>query len=399
MKVLFITEQFPFPLHDGGNLRTYHILRGLAREHDVCLLSHQMLDGNTMTSEGLRRICKVHTVMEPPVWKRAVRNMYRRGIRSQSLYIVKNWSDRLLQAADKLVQSRDFDAIHFNSIDTACFAVERDWRQLKVFDTHNSFSSLVERAGEQASSWLWQKLYAREARQLRHLECAICRRVDRTLVCSHNDAEAYLRVAPGARIDVISNGVDTEFFRPRGDVEEQPGSLVFTGAMSYFPNDEGVLYFSREIMPLLSDIEPSVRFLIAGKDPSKQVARLHDGRTCVVTGEVDDVRRYVEQAQVYVVPLLTGSGTRLKILEAFAMGKAVVSTTQGAEGIPAKDDQELLLADNPQTFARQVRRLVQSRELRRRLGTNARRFVEEKYDWRSVHEKLLGVYREAALRH
>lgn len=396
MRILFLSEQFPFPLHDGGNLRTFHILRGLASAHEVWLLSQEMRSGGKAPQSALDGVRRVVTVKESPVWKRLLSNSLRPKISGRSLYILKNWSQPLLRAADRLLASENFDAIHFNSVDAACFTLARRWPQLKVYDTHNCFSSIMEQAGLRSRSRLMRRIYLREAEQLRRLEGAICDRMNATLVCSEDDAARFLSLGRNERVTIVPNGVDTEFFGEQPQVAEQPGALVFTGAMSYFPNDEAVRHFARAVMPRLADIDPPARLFVVGKNPSPAVAELHDGRSYVVTGEVDDVRPYLAQAQVVVVPLLTGGGTRLKILEAFAMGKAVVSTPRGAEGIPAEDGREILLADDAESFARHVRRLLRSAELRGELGRAAHRFVREHFDWRAIHRTLLNVYEQCA---
>ena len=392
MRILFVSEQFPYPLHDGGNLRTYHILRGLAREHDVWLVAHEA-DWDAREAEAaVDGFCRITTVPEPAPWKRVARNLVARGVRRYPLFVLKNWSQPLLRAADALVAAEPFDAIHLNMLDTACFALERRWPQHHVFDSHNCLSAMATRAATNNRSRWKRAIFAREASRLRDAERAVCQRMDVTLVCSDEDAALFGDLAPGASRAVVPNGVDTSFFADSGTTQEEPGNLVFVGTMGYFPNEEGARFFCREVMPLLQNGELSPRVYLVGKDPPASVRALDDGRSIIVTGRVEDVRPYVERAQVFVVPLRTGSGTRLKILEAFSMGKAVVSTSVGAEGIPARNGKEILLADDPETFAIQVQRLLESSELRQELGRAAHELVKETYDWTSISRQLLEVY-------
>ena len=392
MKILFVTECFPYPLDNGGNLRTYHILRGLAREHEVWLVSHRAKEYSDAASGALNGMCRITTVEEPPPWRRTLRSFVERGLRSYPLFVLKNWSAPLLRAVESLLEQHEFDVIHFNMLDTACYALEHNWSQYKVFDSHNCLSAMASLASQNRSGRLWRSIFGREAAKLRETERAVCRRMDQTLVCSSDDAALFRELDETASYVVVPNGVDTQYFQANGKVQEKPGTLVFVGTMGYYPNEEAALYFCRDVMPLLKDCKPSPRLVLVGKDPPASVRALHNGKSVVVTGRVEDVRPYLGRAQVVVVPLQTGSGTRLKILEAFSMGKAVVSTSLGAQGIPARDGKEILLADDPDTFAIQVRRLLESSELRQKLGHAAQELVKQTYDWTNVSRQLLEVY-------
>jgi sugar transferase (PEP-CTERM/EpsH1 system associated) len=394
MRILFITEQFPYPLHDGGNLRTYHILRSLAEEHEVWLVAHGTRESEEAGIAFLGNLCRIKVVAEPPVWRRVLGNVARHGIRSHPLFLVKNWSNAILRAADSLLDAHRFDAIHFNQLDTACFALARGWSQAKVFDTHNCLSLLAGRLSDNASGWFKRAVFAREAAKLRHVECEVCRRMDLSLVCSAEDENAFKSILDSGRYAVVPNGVDGSYYHHENDSSQEPGNIVFVGAMGYYPNEEAAIFFCREVMPLLADVRPPIRLFLVGQRPSARVRALHNGISVVVTGRVEDVRPYLARAQAVVVPLLTGGGTRLKILEAFAMGKAVVSTPQGAEGIPAADGKQILLASDPQSFAQAIRRVIASEALRSSLGQEACEFVREVYDWNCVSKLLLQFYRQ-----
>jgi polysaccharide biosynthesis protein PslH len=394
MRILFITEQFPYPLHDGGSLRTYHVLRGLAEQHDMHLLAHGP-KGDGAARDAVSKMCMVHTVDEPTTVQRVTYNVMRLGLHKYPLFLLKNWSFRLLTAADELLRRHDFDAMHFNHLDTACFALARSWPQFKVFDTHNCLTALASQVSTTSTNRLRQELYRQEADRLRQIEYEVCKRMDACLVCSQEDARAFREIHDGGQYVIAPNGVETSYFQPSEQVSPEPGALVFTGAMSYYPNEQAAIYFCREILPHLREGAPSARIYLVGKDPSPQVQSLHDGDSVIVTGRVEDVRPYIDRAQVFVVPLRHGSGTRLKILEAFAMGKAVVSTPQGAAGIPAVHEKHILLADDSRSFANQIRRLVASDELRIGLGDAARKFVEQQFDWRQIQQTVLAAYRNA----
>jgi glycosyltransferase involved in cell wall biosynthesis len=218
------------------------------------------------------------------------------------------------------------------------------------------------------------------------------RRFDGILAVSNADRDTFGRLYPGAAarpIHVVPTGVDTAFFAPAGDAPEAASpaasrSLIFTGSMDWLPNEDAMAFFCRDILPLLRSEEPDVTISIVGRAPTPAVRRLASEHGVTVTGRVDDVRPYMRDAAVYVVPLRIGGGTRLKIFEAMAMAKAVVSTTVGAEGLPVTAGEHLLIADEPRGFARGVVRLLRDIDKRRAVEQAARQLVVSKYDWSVV---------------
>ena len=398
MRILFVSEQFPYPLHDGGNLRTYHILRHLAWCHVVHLVAHEPpSDYRTEALESVEAFCRVTTVQEPSPLCRVASNGFQRGI-GWPAFITKNWSPPLLRSVDRVLHEETTHAIHLNMLDTACFALKRSWKQRLVFDSHNCLWSMAEQVADR-SRRLKRTLLRRETRLLRRLERAVYDRVDCVLACSRHDADLLSSDADSSKSVVVPNGVDTEYFSP-GRMSEDPTRIVFTGAMNYYPNVEAATYFATAIQPLLHRMaggKDAPKAYFVGARPTQAVQALHDGRFITVTGRVDDVRPYVWPAAVFVVPILTGGGTRLKILEAFAMGKAVVSTSKGAEGIEAEHGRHLLIADEPEEFATAVYRLLSDPELRERLGREARRLVETKYSWDAIGRTVQSVYESDAV--
>jgi glycosyltransferase involved in cell wall biosynthesis len=212
-------------------------------------------------------------------------------------------------------------------------------------------------------------------------------RFDRVLAVSDVDRDTLQRLYPrelAAPVSVIPTGVDTTYFAPAAEAPQYARRIVFTGSMDWLPNADGVLYFCREVLPLIRAAEPDVTFTIVGRSPTPEVRRLAEDRGIEVTGRVEDVRPYLAKSAVYVVPLRIGGGTRLKIFEAMGMGKAVVSTTIGAEGLPVTNDADIVIADEPATFAAAIVRMIRDDAARTRLEDAARRLVVERYDWSAV---------------
>lgn len=233
-----------------------------------------------------------------------------------------------------------------------------------------------------------------EWRKMRRAEAEACRRARLTLAVSPQDRELLAQLAPQAEIRDIPTGVDIDYFAP-SSVIERADSLVYVGSMDWQPNEDGVLYFLEHILPLIRRQRPQARLTVVGRNPSERLRRAAALAGVRVTGTVDDVRLYLAAAAVMVVPLRVGGGTRLKIFEGLAMGKAVVSTAIGAEGLPLEDRVHFLSADQPAAFAAAVVGLLQDEVLRRRLGQAGRRLVVERYSWRRVALAFEGLLETA----
>jgi glycosyltransferase involved in cell wall biosynthesis len=200
---------------------------------------------------------------------------------------------------------------------------------------------------------------------------------------------------PGGAVWTVPNGVDVDHFAPAGTVPD-PHLLVFSGAMDWLPNVDSVRWFAREVLPLIRRRLPRARLLVVGRDPSQALIAELSGPSVEFTGTVEDVRPSLARAGLFVVPLRVGSGTRLKILEAWAMAKPVLSTSLGAEGLPARDGENILLADTPEALARRAIMVLQNPLEAERLGGAGRQAVEETFSWKRVGDQLLQAY-EATL--
>jgi glycosyltransferase involved in cell wall biosynthesis len=225
--------------------------------------------------------------------------------------------------------------------------------------------------------WQWLKM--------QRFEGSVCRRVDRVIAVSEADAETMQQDYRIEKVYPIPTGVDVEFFRPDPHAATQPNSLVFTGSMDWLPNEDGINYFTSEILPLIRKSIPDVTLTIVGRNPSRKLMDLAQrDSSIVVTGRVDDVRPYMEEAAAYIIPLRIGGGTRLKIYEAMAMEKPAISTTVGAEGLPVRDGIELLLADDPQSFADATVKVLTNPSFAAQLSTNAAQLVRQNFGWDRV---------------
>jgi glycosyltransferase involved in cell wall biosynthesis len=301
----------------------------------------------------------------------------------------------LRSVLDGLLARRRFDVVQLEFGDFAPW-YPLPATVLRVLDEHNVEHQLLERVWRQERSPLRRLYYRLEAGKLRDGELRACRGADAILTTSDVDRAALAPHVGAIPIRVVPNGVDTTYFTP-GAAHGDPTRLLFTGAIDYQPNTDAVLHFAGEIWPLVRRSAPGATFAIVGKDPPPAVRALA-GDGVVVTGTVPDVRPWMQAAAVFVVPLRVGGGTRLKILEALASGRAVVSTSIGCEGLAVTPGREILVADAPAAFADAVVRCLRDPALRARLGAAGRALVERRYRWEPIGADLGDFYLELLAR-
>ncbi|HZR22951.1 MAG TPA: glycosyltransferase [Vicinamibacterales bacterium] len=399
MRILWLKSDLLLPLDKGGKLRTWHLMRHLARQHEITYLAFAEPGTPREHIDGMKEVAaRVETIERSDAPKgsfqfyvEAATHLvdplpYACGKYRSSAYRAKLKALLDEQPFDLLVCDFLFPAVNLPD-DLPCPS---------VMFTHNVESEIWRRHAETKTGALSKWLYNAQYKRMLRYEGEQLARFDGVLAVSDADAQTFERLYPDAidqPVHVVQTGVDTEFFKPRiPNPESRTPALVFTGSMDWLPNEDAMQYFHREILPLIRAEEPDVQLSIVGRAPTPAVRKLAEDDGITVTGRVDDVRPFIEEAAVYVVPLRIGGGTRLKIFEAMAMGKAVVSTTVGAEGLPVVNGQHVLLADEPRTFARDVVRLIRDVDRRRQMEAAARALVTERFDWRAVARDL-----EAAL--
>ncbi len=403
-RILVLTPQFPYPPHQGTTIRNYNLIAGLARQHEVHLLSF----GEPATSQGtpLDRLCRSVQVVRPP--HRSMRQRVKGLLFSRLPDMALRLPSAPFRAALAATLEREKpDIVQVEGIELAQYlfqvAAGRTDRghPLLVFDDHNAEYLLQQRAFETdvrlPRRWVGAAYSFVQWQRLRGYERRACRTADRVIAVSESDAGALRRLVPGLEPIVVPNGVDMEFYTAPVsplDLLAGPGKqdVVFTGKMDFRPNVDAVLWFAQEVLPLIRHESPETRFWVVGRDPHPRLAHLQKDPAVVLTGYVQDIRSRVIGAAVYVVPLRIGGGTRLKVLEAMAMGKAIVSTTLGCEGFDLVAGQELLIANTPADFAAAVVALLRDPARRERLGRAARRFAGSRYDWRIIVPRLEQAY-------
>ena len=393
MRLLWMKSDVLLPLDTGGKLRTWHLMRHLAARHDITYLGFSTPDQRREHIDGMHEVARtVHVVPRSHPAKGSL-NFYAGAavhLVDPLPYAVGKYRSRAFRRRlDELLRREAFDLIVCDFLVPAV-NLPRRLPCPSVLFTHNVEAEIWRRHAETKTTRLSRLLYGVQHRRMLRFEARTLARFDGVLAVSDADRDTFARLYPGAvtqPVHVIPTGVDTEFFQP---TSSSPGarSIVFTGSMDWLPNEDAMLFFCADVLPLIRRVEPAVTLSIVGRTPTPAVARLAQQHGVVVTGRVDDVRPHMAKAAVYIVPLRIGGGTRLKIFEAMSMGKAVVSTTIGAEGLPVTDGQHLVLADSAQAFADAVVRLLRNVEERRALEAAARTLVVERYDWAAVAGEL-----------
>ncbi|MEO8285471.1 MAG: glycosyltransferase [Chloroflexota bacterium] len=397
MKLLFVSPYLPYPPHSGGPRRIHGLLSELGRRHDVSLLAFTAPGEDTGTAlQATRQLCAEVVTVENDQVDRALKGKRKRAIQLRSLLTAHSY-ERLIyhkpsfqRALDGLVARNDFDVITTEFAQMAGYRLPGSARL--VLDEHNIEYDILWRTAAAEPPSI-RKLYSwANYMKLRREERAAWQQYDGITLTSERDAQLLRRDAPEKPTMVIPNGVDTAFFHP-STAPVEPGTILFFGAINYYPNTEGLLFFLDEVFPHVKQQNPGARLWIVGQLPPPAVAA-RAAKDVIVTGLVDDVRPYIERAAVVIAPLRIGGGTRLKIVEAMSMGKPIVATHIGAEGLDVNDGEDIVLADTPEDFANQVARVLGDTALARRLGEAARHRAVARYTWQSAVDRLEHFYQE-----
>lgn len=387
MNTLLVMRNAPTPT-TGANMRNLALLRALCEISAVSLLIiADDVSRETHLAEEIRPlVATLEVVAATPARLKRLYQLAGLLLNRPSMVWLHS-SAAAATALDRLLADGVFDLVYFEGVAVTGHA-PRGGPALAI-DEHNLEWELLERSAARATSPLRRLQNARESRALRRYELATLGRADLVIVTSERERDALAALLPGRRICVVSNGVDIERFSPADPQAEIAGRVVFTGTMDYHPNEQAARYFAEQCWPLVRAARPDASWAIVGANPPASVRRLADDTAGItVTGSVPDTRTYIAQAQVTIAPLLVGGGTRLKILEALAMGKAMVATSLGAEGLHLTPDEHLLIADQPAAFAEAVVRALDDAALRARLGAAGREAVVGGYSWESSARAL-----------
>ncbi len=398
MRVLWLSHFIPFPPRGGNVQRSFNLLRQASRFSEVSLVALNLQgEPPELVAEhkkALENYCADVDIWDLPYpwkgmrwWTEALRSpLYGPTFSSKALFspaLLDRWKRKLAGYSEVLV--------HVDSIDLALYCAAIGGFP-KVLNHHNCESALALRRAAQETNPLKRAFLRLEARKLARLESSLCRSFGVNTVVCEGDRQRLLAADPAAHFHVVENGVDTDYFQPASG-QEEPHTAIFTGTLDWQPNLSAARYLVKEIWPKVKKECPDARLYLAGKNPPEMLFRLAKAEAGVeIFPNPDDMRPLLARASVFVCSLLEGGGTRLKILDAMAMARPVVSTAIGCEGLRVTRGQNILVADSCEEFATAVLRLFRDEQDRKRVGRLGRATVESEYAWSRISRQIEGAY-------
>ncbi len=384
MKILWLKSELLHPVDKGGKIRTYQMLKHLKRDHDITYLS---LAGPSDPVESFDLATEYCHRLQTVVWEEAPKfsaRFYRElalNLSSPLPYAIQKYRSPVMQRAIERELSRNhYDVVVCDFLVPSVNLTETN-RCATVLFQHNVESIIWQRHYEIERGRLRKAFFYNQWQKMYRYERDVCRRFDSVVAVSRVDRDLMAKEFGLSEVYDVPTGVDTDYFRP-SDAERDPAEIVFTGSMDWMPNEDAINYFAEEILPLIARSIPGVKLSVVGRNPTARTKSLAEANPAItVTGRVEDIRPFIDRATAYVVPLRVGGGTRLKIYEAMAMGVPVISTSIGAEGLPVRDGEDLLIADTAEGFAQTVTRVLLDKQLAARIGSQAHRVVRERFGW------------------
>jgi polysaccharide biosynthesis protein PslH len=402
MKLLFLSHDIPSPAL-SDTLPLYYLIRHLSASygHDITLISFVSERSRTEDIEHLKSVCSVANPIQIQ-WS-SHKKLVAKAVKNSILNLPKNlrhglfvneldyyYDRRMDQTVKEVIEKNNFELL-CSTRQMANYVVDVDAPKIvQPFDALSEWHRQV----SSNSRGLKKIAYGIRSALNRSYEKHIYEEFDACLVVTQRDKELFGSLNPRIRCKVVPNGVDVDYFSHIG-TDEESSSLILLAGMRGPVAVANVLYFYNEVFPLILRESPDVRLYLVGRDPAKEVVQLSSDPLVSVTGYVDDVRPYIAKSTVFISPEILGTGIKNKVLEAMSMGKAVVTTTLGAQGISVRSGEHLLIADTPKEFAKKTVSLLTDRQLRATIGANARKLIEEQYSWeittKALNELLVNI--------
>jgi sugar transferase (PEP-CTERM/EpsH1 system associated) len=395
MRILFISPYIPSLIR----VRPYNLIKHLAkRGHQITLLALVPPGEDTGSLETLQGWCERIETVPLPRWRTLWNGL--KALPSQTpLQAAYSRSPEMAAAICSIQAKGAFDVVHIEHLRGSELSGALENLPV-VFDSVDSITLLFEKVLQSGPNWKSRLIARVELGRTRRYEGHLLERYERVLVTSPQDRDALARYAntpePNERLVVLPNGVDLDYFTPL-NMEREPATVIFTGKMSYHANIAAAMDLATAVMPRVWQQLPEARLVIAGKDPPPALQELAEDSRITVTGMVPDLRPYLAQATVAVLPIRYGVGIQNKILEAMAMATPVVTTSHTLSALQVKADEELVVADGPAALGEVTVKLLNDQALSQRVGDAGRRYVETHHDWNNVARKLEGVYQSAAV--
>ncbi|MDP2176608.1 MAG: glycosyltransferase [Bacteroidota bacterium] len=390
MKILFIANRFPYPPFRGDKLKIYNLAKQLSLKHEIHLITFVEDPSDYQHLDKLNGLFSEIILIDLPKWKsywHVLFGFLNKNPLQVNYFKSKNFAKQLKQ----LLSQHTYDAIHVQHLRMAQYAIDLVHPN-KILDLPDAFSLYWQRRKAIKRNYFVRVLDQIESKKVMLYEKFILGKFTKNLVCSSEDAQ-FLREKHGSdNVMILPNGVDVHTFKPMHHDYSHHHTLLFTGNMDYAPNVDAVIYFAEQILPLVLE-KFEVQFIIAGQRPIESVKALHNGKTIVVTGFIDDLTQTYNNASVVVAPLRFGAGTQNKVLEAMAMGIPVVCSNIGFEGLGIQDGEGAFMRKDTTAFAEQVIALLSSSDLRKATGEKGVEVIQSRFSWESIAQTLEAYFR------
>lgn len=384
MKILFICNRLPFPPDKGEKIRSFHLIKHLSKKHSISLYSLCDKKEDAVYKENLKEYCSsVNVYRVNPIFSnvRALTYLFTKYPLTFGYF----FSNQMKRGVQRALEEETFDIALSYCSSSAQYIIDAN-KVKRVVDFVDVDSNKWE-SFARAAKFPFSFIYSLEAKRLKKWEKTINEMCTSSIVVTEREKERLAAIDPSGKdkVHVINNGVDLERFKFQEEAAPK-NMLIFTGQMDYLPNVDAVMYFYKEIFPLVKKDIPDASFCIVGRSPADIIRKRCKGAT--ITGYVEDIRDYLNEAKVYVAPLRISHGVQNKILEAMASGVPVVTTSKALEGINAEEEKEIIIADDAKDFASKVIELVKDEGKRKLISKNALEFVKRNHSWETVLSRL-----------
>lgn len=382
-RIFVILPRVPYPLEKGDKLRAYHLIKGLHKDFNIHLFAlHQGLIDQNIEDE-ISQICDTYTIVKTG-WFRILWNSFINVFGRKPFQVAYFYHGKLKSQIDAAIKEEKPDLLFCQLLRTAEYA--KGQTLPKILDYQDAFSKGMKRRAE-TSSPLIRWFYAIESRRLQRYEKKISQDFSETLIISEQDREAMPELAK--KPTILRNGVDMNYYTPQQN--EQKYDLLFVGNMNYAPNVNAVLYFAKQVMPILLQKYPRLQFVIAGANPHAKVKMLASDNI-IITGWADDLREYYSRSKIFVAPMQIGTGLQNKLLEAMAMELPCVTSSLANNALGAEPDKEILIADSPENYSEKIMLLLEDKTLRAEMASSGRKLIQYNYSWEKQINTLKNIF-------
>ncbi len=406
MNILWLSHLIPYPPKGGVLQRSYNLIKELSKDNTIDLVAFNqknllkhiypsMTEAISDSKSALSSYCnKIHVFDIPcDTTTHGKKLLAAKSIFTFDPYTV-NWlkSTEMDQFIYKLSNASNYDLIHFDTLSLIPYK-KYFTSDICVLDHHNIESHMMFRRASTETNFIKKVYFYQEALKIQRYEKKYCPDFNLHITCSHLDSKRLQEIIPKANIVDIPNGVDTNYFKPDDSATQTPNSLIFTGGLDWYPNKKAILFFIREVWPTLNKKVPDICVNIIGKNPPQELVALSKNDSRVkLHGFVDDIRDYMNAAQVYVCPIDDGGGTKLKILDALAMSKSIVANPVACEGIDVSNNSDVLFAQTPDDYIEKIMYLFSNPSESKRIGKNSRKLIESKYSYDIIGKNFRKLY-------